>query len=791
MKRFIITLLLGISTTVSFSINDIVKKEVTGKIQDAATKTPLEFATISIYKKTTLIDGIITDSTGAFSLSVPTGTYTLKVEFLSFKTHEQTVTIESNIDIGTIFLEEDSEALDEVTIVAEKSMVELKLDKKVFNVGKDLLSQNGTVSQILDNVPSVAVDVDGTVSLRGNSNVTILINGKPSVLTMNDNLEQIASQNVEKVEVITNPSSRYEASGTAGIINIILKKNKMDGFSGSVSVQTGILADHRINTSINFKTNKLNLFSTLGYRYVNFEGKQTSYQETTNNNITTILNLNADQNRNDKSPTIYIGADYSLNEQNTLTASYFKGIVKNTDITRYNYTYSNASNALDSIIQRTENYYEPQDYNQLELTYERTFKKEGEKLLVDFQYDFWDDDEQENFETQKTYPEISDPQLMRTRDIESSKDYLLQVNYEKPINDHSKFEAGLQGETRVITSDYTAEEFVNDEWIVYEGIENIVDYQEKIGGVYAQYSNTFKKINLQLGLRTEFTNIEIEDIEGTFNDKKSYNQLFPTAHLSYSFSDKTNMQLSYSKRIRRPAFWQLNPFGGLSDFSAIRIGNPDLDPALTNSLELGFLSSFGKFRINPSIYYQHTKDAFHFYVTKNDEGVLVTIPINLDYENRIGFELSTSYKPTKWLNLSGEFNYYAFEDNGSYENQLFDYSDSNWFMRLNSRANLPKDLAMQVSFNYQGENRSAQTTRKGNYYMDIALSKNLLANEATITFNAQNIFNSRQTEWTTLGDAFYFEGNRQSIGARFNLSFTYRFNKKSNSKDRTPGSSNR
>ncbi|TGV04728.1 outer membrane beta-barrel family protein [Flavivirga rizhaonensis] len=790
MNRLIIALLFLFSIS-AFGNNLSLAKNIKGIVIDAETKQPLEFATVSIYKNETLIDGIITNEKGGFSISVPNGNYALKIEYLSYTTFETDIELKQHIDLGIIPLNLDMETLNAVEIIAKKSVMEFKLDKKVFNVGKDLISQNGSLSQVLNNVPSVSVAIDGTVNLRGNPNVTILINGKPSVLTSQNNLDQIQSQNIERIEVITNPSSRYQASGTGGIINVVLKKNKTEGFSGSFTVQAGTPKDYNFSTSLNYKVKKLNLFSTIGYKNSDYKREQTANQDIINNNATTILMLDAYKNSNDEIPNIYIGGDYSFNERNSVTMSFYHDVLKNTDESKALYNYLDESQTIDSTIVRTEHYYEPQDYNQFELSYLKTFNKEGKKLMIDFQYDFWDDDELENLFTQKIVPVETTPDLLRTRNIESSNDYLIQLHYESPITTKSKFESGFRAESRVISSDYTAEEYVNNQWQIFNNIENNVDYHEKIGGVFGQFAHTLDKLSFQIGLRAEFTEIKIKDTEGEFNNSKKYNQFFPTSYLNYAFTDGSNLQLSYSRRINRPGFWQLNPFAGLSDFSAIRIGNPDLNPALSNVLELGLLTRLDKITINPSVYYNYTSNAFDFSVTKNNEAIIITKPINLDFEERIGFELSANYTPYKWLNVSGEFNYFTFEKSCNTETQNFDFRDSRWFTKLNAQLNFPKDVSVQTNFSYYAPNESLQTRIAANYNLDIALSKRFLKNKMQVTFNAQNVFDSRIEKWTTTGENFFYKGQRKRYGTRLNIALLYRFNKNITSKSRTRGSSNR
>lgn len=789
MSRLFFTLALCLFSLLGFANNSEIKKSITGIIIDKETKQPLEFATVSIFENGTLIDGTITDADGKFSLEAKQGNYTLKAEYISYKAYETKIELRQPLDLGNIYLKVDIESLDEVEIIAEKSTVELKLDKKVFNVGKDILSLNGSLSEVLDNVPSVGVDIDGNVSLRGNANVAILINGKPSVLV--SNLNQIPAQDIDRIEVITNPSARYQAAGTAGIINVILKKNKKVGLNGLVSMSNAIRADFRLNTNLNYKTGKFNFFSTVGYRFVDSRIVNHVDQSSIINGNAITLDQDVNEYRNYKSTNIYAGADYYINDKNTLTASYYKTLRRLNNSIRYDYDYFNDLQESDSTIVSKQGYYEPQDHNQIELGYVKTFEKEGKGLSVDFQYDFWDDNENENLNTQMINPILSEPVLSRTNNIESSKDFLVQIDFENPINDNESFETGLRAETRVITSDYKAEVLDGSMWQTFNDIENKLDYKEQIGAVYAQYANQANKFNYQLGLRVEFTKISITDQNNLFGDTKKYTNIFPTAHFSYKFSDETSTQLSYSRRISRPGFWYLNPFGGLAQINVQRQGNPDMDPALTNSLELTFLSRIGKLRINPSVYFQNTKDVFQFFTERNAEDVLITKPINLDYRNRIGFELSSTYDVNKWLGLSGEFNYFSFTQRGDFSNQNFDFDGDSWYTSIDSRIKLLSDITMQASFDYNGRTESVQEITKSSFELDLGVSKNFLNNKASITFNVYNVLDSDEQYLTRTGEGFNYQSYRKRLGPKFSLAFLYRFNQKSSTKTRRPGSSNR
>lgn len=780
MKK-IVLLLVMISCAQIYAQEALKTITIYGKVVEKKSSTPLELATITFLNSSDnkIVAGTITDAKGNFSVKIAAGKYTIKVEFIGLKSILlENIDLQSNQTLSTLFLEEESTRLENVVIKPEKSTIEHKLDKKIFNVGNDLISKGGTANDILNNVPSVRVTADGAVTLRGNSGVRILINGKPSVLTANNGLEQIPSENIEKIEVITNPSSKYDSEGTAGIINIVLKKNKTKGFGSSAQITTGIPDNHALGYNVNYKNKKINLFSDLRYRYVNFIRNESSTRTNfaSDSSIDSYLEGIVDRNRNNKTFTLYFGGDYYFNDKNTLTLSYFyrNNTAKNT--VDYDFNYWDENRMLERIFKATEDYREPQIANQIELNYIKTFAKEGQKFTINLQYDFWNDDENESIEEQEVFPTISSITALKSRDIESSKDFLFQSDYSVPFGEKSKIELGIKGEIRRINSDY--ESFENTTPI--DSLTNLLRYNERILGAYVQYGSALKKLNYLLGIRMENSNTGSNDKINLFNIKKRYTDFFPTAHFTYEYNSIFTFQLSYSRRISRPGFWQLNPFGGIANRRNIRIGNPDLNPVYTDSYEFGTLLKWKKFTFNPSVYHQFSKNTFEDIRFTNSDGNLVEQSINSGTESRIGGEISINYSPLKWLSFSGEMNYYSFEQKG-----VFNVTGKGFTARQSTRI---KHLAwnFQTNLNYQGATKSGQVDSRSEYSLDLAMGKDIWGEKATITLKAENIFDSLISRGMVNGTDYNLDYYIRYSVPRVTATFTYRFNRKKSDRDRLP-----
>ncbi|WP_196890720.1 TonB-dependent receptor domain-containing protein [Aureivirga marina] len=759
---------------------------IKGKIVEKTTQQPLEIATVTIfnYNNETIITGGVTDEKGEFKFKIPTGTYDIKVEYLAFKdVFINDRKINQNTTLETILLEENSEVLNTIEITAEKSSMEYKLDKKVFNVGKDIISKAGSAIDILENVPSVGVDVQGNVSLRGNSGVNILINGKPSVLTSNGGLDQIPSESIEKIEVITNPSAKYEAQGTAGIINIVLKKNKKSGLAGSVKLEGGFPENNGINLNVNYKTEKFNIFSNLRYRLQTVEPRE-SFERTNfvNGVPISFQNMDTDLERSRSNYNIYVGGDYYFNDKNTISLTYTRNRNDNERNSTFLFSSFNENKELTDVYRRIEKYEEPQTYNQLEIDYLKTFNKKGKKLRMNLQYDFWNDDENESIIAQTIEPINPEIDHITSRDIESSKDLYFQTDFETPFGEKGGLEMGVKGQYRRIRSNYN----VMDNGELVEQFTNLFKYNEGIYGAYIQYKNSKNKFKYLLGLRTEISNIEILDQKNIFDRTKNYINLFPTVHLTYQFTEKNNLQLSYSKRISRPGFWQLNPFGGISNNQTIFGGNPDLDPMYTNMFELGNLWRVGKFQLNPSIYFQHTTDFVTFITSELPDGKLFTSPVNLDTEDRIGAEISINYSPLKWLRLSSEFNYYQFNQKGDYNNVSYSSKNDSWNSKINARMRLPKKISFQISTVFQGKRENVQTTVDAMSWTSLGLSKDFLHDKMSFSLSVYNVFDSRIEKRYVTGENFQINYDQTNSGRRISGTLTYRFNRKKNERDRLP-----
>jgi len=768
----------------SLNISNIKDVTITGKVIDKETGEPLEYATVAFFskKQNKIVTGGITDINGNFSIPVKTGIYDISIEYISFKTQKisnKKLTIDENI--GTFSLEIDAESLAAVEVIAERTTVEIKLDKKIYNVGKDLTVSGGTVSDVLDNVPSVSVDVEGNVALRGNDNVRILINGKPSGLVglnSTDALRQLPAESIEKVEVITSPSARYDAEGTAGILNIILRRSKLQGLNGAITTNVGYNPSAGISGNINYRTGDVNIFNTTGYSYREIPGNSyTSSNYLTSGNT---LEETREFDRVRKGINTNFGVEWYINDSASLTTSIFYRDSNNESNSTNNLLQFDSNNNILSQGTRFDPELEDDKTIQYSANFTKNFKTSGHTLTFDFQYE--DSTEDEN-----SLIEIDNILSEKVGTLEDQTRILLQSDYVLPIGEKSQFELGYRGNFNNLTTDYEIQLLNNaNQFEVDTNLSNILNYKEYVTAVYSQFGSKLGKFSYLLGLRMENTQITIDqETTGDFN-KKNYTGLFPTVNLSYAFSDDENVTLGYAKRLRRPRSRFINPFPSRSSVTSIFQGNPDLDPSYSGTFDLGYLKRFGKFTFNSSIYYTHSTDDFSFIsfdtgntVDVNGEQVPVIQrgPINLATNDRTGVEFTLTYSPSRKWRVSGNANLFQSETVGTTPNGLsLDNKNTSWFARINNKYTLPASIDWQTSIFYMGPSEDAQNKREGIFTTTMAFSKDLFKEKASLAFNVSDLFNSRKRKSNTFTPTFNSYGEFQWRERSFNLSFTYRFN---------------
>ncbi len=800
MKKATLLICCFITTSFLFAQNpDIPSINLTGKVVDAETNQELEYATIVLTsKKSGTISGGVTNEKGDFEIEIKAGIYDIAIEFLSFET--KTISNKNLIqdtDLETILLNSSSESLDEIEIIAEKSTVEIRLDKKIYNVGKDMTVKGGTASDVLDNVPSVVVDAEGSVSLRGSENVRILIDGKPSALvglTGSEALRSLPAEAIEKVEVITSPSARYDAEGTAGILNIILRKGKITGFNGSVNLTVGNPDMVRISPNLNYRTKKFNLFSNLGYSYRKGPGNSYTYFTNFEDNGTLKNFRDEDRvfDRENKNFNVSVGMEYYLSKNSSLTGSVFYRDSKGEDIAT-NITRNFDINSIVTNTQsRIENEEEDGADHQYSLNYTNNFDGNGKKLIVDLQYS----DSQELENSPVTVDTILAEQNSQ---ITNSEDYLFQVDYVLPIGKKSQLEFGHKTTLQDLFSDFKVRDG-NGNPFEFDP-SNAIDFKQNIYAFYAQYGNKIKKFSYLMGLRTEITDIDLKVFTTDELSDKNYTEWFPTINLGYELNDNDNLTLGYSRRLQRPRHWFLNPFESRSSATNIFRGNPDINPSFTSSIDFGYTTKINKFTLNSSLYYQYSTDIMQPISISEERtqggetfDVFVRTPVNLGTENRYGFELTTNINPTKKVRLSTTFNYFKFKTDAfvyNYTNtngetnsvDLQEVNQSSWFARFNSRITLPAEIQWQTRLMFRGPQNNAQSDRDGMFVVNLAFSKDLFKEKASLVLNASDLLNSRKRYSTTYfggreNPTTISEGEFQWRERQITLSFTYRFNQK-------------
>lgn len=773
---------------------------LTGKVIDAKTNQPLEYATIVLKNtKSKKISGGITDSKGMFSIKTPVGNYEISVEFISFKPIKlPTQDLSENKDFGIIKLSEDSSSLDEVVIIAEKTTVDIRLDKKVFNIGKDLSIRGGNASDVLGNVPSVQVDVEVNVSLRGNENVTILIDGRPSALVgINgaEALRQIPAEAIEKVEVITSPSARYDAEGTAGILNIILRKNKLTGFNGSLQFDIGNPERYGSAFNANWRTKKWNLFTNTGFRYGKSLGNSlydSKYLSAAAQNARVLEVRNFD--RLGKSLFTSFGAEYYISQNSSIIGNIIYNTGNDDDINSNSIDRFDSNGNINEATFRTENEHEDEKRIQYTLDYVNNFDGNGRKLSINTQYSTEREDKLNDITEVDTQTNVLND-LEEVIEDQDEKRFLLQMDYVHPVGENIQYEAGYRGNYRDLFNNfYLAErqDFANDGPLVPDtGLNNSFNYKEFVNATYFQYGQKFNKISLLAGLRYEYTSVEIEQQTSVSSNKKTYGNMFPTLNIGYEFKDGENITFGYNKRIRRPRGRSLNPFPSRSSESNIYSGNVDLNPVITNAFDIGYLKRWNNFTLSTSLYYNISDENWERIqedtgnVTDNDDPVIRRFPINLSTEERVGFEFTLNYRPFKVWNINSDFNLFNVTTDGDYTNpttnvtQNFDFENTAFFVRLNQKITLPGKTDLQINSNYRGASQTAQSERDGIFSLDLAASKDLFQEKASISISVNDVFNGRKYQRTSrIPDVLEQYSEYQRRKRQIRVSFVYRFNQK-------------
>jgi hypothetical protein len=743
-----------------------------GTIIDNTTKNPIAYATVKLHDAAgKLITGTLTDEKGKFLIKVTDGgPFTLNCNALGYKLFSINLkVVNSETDLGVLLLIPESQQLNEVTIAGQQPTVRIQQDKKIYEIGKDVLSQNGSISDALNGIPAVAVDPQGGVTLRGNAGVTILINGRRSGLTQGSSLDQLQADQVERIEVITSPSARYDASGSAGVINIILKKNKKAGFNGQLKVVAGSPNDTRVNPSINYKSEKINIFSTLGMRKSDYKGLYATDQVTDAN----AMQSKQTENRHDDGKMLYFGADLVVNPKGTMTAAYLWNGTHDHDKTQLNYDYR--STKPDSTLIRNGESWEKRNYHQLEYNFTQLFTKAKQKWTVDLQYNWWDSQKDWDLATQKLYPALVNYPNLRTRTQDANHDLLVQSDFVQPIAKETILELGVKLENRQVNYNSLAEQQTTNGYVTYRGLDMGLKYTERIQGGYAQMATKLGKLSLLGGVRLEMTRIASIDRDGSYDHRRNYAQLFPTLHLDYSLSNLNTLQAHYSRRILRPSLYQLSPFTELTDLNAQSTGNPELNPALADLYELGFLYRTSQFTINPSLYAQEIQVPLVDYNERNAAGTFITLPVNIDQEHRQGVELNVTYSPLNSLQLNADFNWFRFQQSGTYKNLDFGFSSHSSTARFSTQYKLAKTLGLQARYYFNGASGTSQSRTKALHWADFGISKNLFADKLGIVADVTNAFDTRRYRTTTTGQGYVLTTMNRFNGARYRLSLVYKF----------------
>ncbi|MBC3847024.1 TonB-dependent receptor [Winogradskyella echinorum] len=770
MKHFFLMLIMVSSAILSAQPNsnsDIKNGSISGRVMDAELNEPLPYVNVIIKDMVDkIITGSITNDDGTFNIDkIPEGDVKVEIKFIGYKTILKQVNIGKNsykINVGDIMLKESAESLDEVTIVAETSTIQQKIDRKVINVGKDLTTSGPTASDIMNNIPSVNVDQQtGAIALRGNQNVQVMVDGKLSNIPAAQLLKQIPSTSIKSIELITNPSAKYNPEGMSGIINIILHKNVNIGFNGNLNFGLGYQLEPKFNSSIdmNYRNGKLNFYGSYGNNISN--NRNTGLLTQTESDVSQTFNFLDERN----SHLFKIGVDYYINDKHTL--SFFTN-----------------QNVFDGgTLGRTETFFENDPSNDLSQTFDNVNENNSQQYNANYKFNF--DDEGHNIElevdhnifdndletlnrftgsgSRPSFDELTNTERNRTT---------INLDYTNPLSETAKLEVGLQARLFDNNIDYNSDARVRNEFGDYIPTQTLFDYERNIYSAYATYGKQLEKWSYKVGLRAESVQVDALAIDTDLTDntttdfpfENDYFQVYPSAFVTYNPSEKNSYQFSYSRRVDRPGVGQVNPIPEFNTPLISQFGNPKLEPQFTNSLEVNYTRNLEKGSITGGVFYRLIEDEINqgVFVDRSDlgSGRVILTNDNFDNTSAYGIELSSNYRPTKWWSLNASFDLYSRRQTGFAESldptivnptegdiEVSNVEVNNviYNFRVFNNFRVTKSLSLSAFAMYRGPDTGLNFEMDPMYFVNLGMRYSFLEdNRATFSLNFNNVFDTQE-----------------------------------------------
>ncbi|MGD9556529.1 MAG: TonB-dependent receptor [Mangrovibacterium sp.] len=772
-------------------VNPPAKITIRGKVVEKETGTAMEYANVSVFNSndSTLVTGGITDVHGMFRIgNLRPGRFYVEANFIGFNkiriNNIQITPGSGSVDLGVIKLDPMSEKINEVEVVAQKPRVEYKVDKKVINISQDIHAAGGTAVDALENAPSVQVDIEGNVSLRGSSSFTVLIDGRPSVLTGSDALQQIPAAAIENIEIITNPSARYDPDGMAGIINVVMKKNVQAGINGIINAMIGTNNKQQLDLTLNKKTEKFNFTLGADISDRNFHGENFSQRETYDGDTTEYLIKDGKRGFSRSGYELKGGVDYYLSDKTTI------GMIGN-----YGY-YSFEGGGNSRIHQYTvpgsaDRYSVERDPSERagdfvngSLNLQHKFNKEGTHKLEALAYyshrNGDDTDEENEYLADSNYELIQDGEniLIRTTEDEADNEYRLQADYTRPLGGSGKLEAGFQSRLDRSDEDYLLERFnqTTQKWERDDQFSNYQEFKRDIHSVYTTLSSKLGPVQYMFGARGEYTKRE------TYLPRTDQSYLldrfdfFPTAHLSLDLSGNYQLMTSYSRRINRPRGRDLDPFPEYRDRYSIRTGNPALEPEYTNSWELGLLKRAGASFISLEGFYRVTNGLITHIDSLGDDGILYESTVNLNHDYSLGAELMADINPTKWMQVNSSLSVYNYRIEDQSGGETIERESTNIDGRLNTIFKFSSNSRLQLMAMYRGPSISAQGDRKGMLFTNASYRQDLMKKKLTATVSLMDIFGTGKFEGTNFGPNFKSYSRFKREPRILTLTLSYKIN---------------